>query len=104
MADVILFDSSPVLAVTDASVLANRVDGVILVSQAKRTRRGAAKQAIERLNQVGANIIGGVLNQAPNGKGSYYASAYHIHSGYGLATQLEKSRQRHWWQRLSVFK
>jgi non-specific protein-tyrosine kinase len=71
VADVVLFDSSPVLAVTDAAVLSSRVDGVILVARAKRTRRNAARQAIRRLNQVGANIIGAVLNQASSKEGSY---------------------------------
>jgi succinoglycan biosynthesis transport protein ExoP len=102
MADVIIFDSSPILAVTDATVLSNRVDGVILVTQAKRTRRDAAKQAIKRLNQVGANILGGVLNQV-SGRGDNYYASYYTRSMAGPAT-LDHSKQRHWWQRLPVFK
>jgi capsular exopolysaccharide synthesis family protein len=77
IADVVLFDSSPVLAVTDASVLSSRVDGVILVTQAKRTRRDSVKQSLRRLNQVGANVMGCVLNQAPHAESSYSHSEYY---------------------------
>ena len=102
MADVVIFDSSPVLAVTDAAILSNRVDGVILITQAKRTRREAARQAIKRLNQVGANFLGGILNQAPGRGESYHASSYYTHSN--RAGLLSVSKQRRWWQRLPVFK
>jgi non-specific protein-tyrosine kinase len=102
IADVILFDSSPVLAVTDASVLSNRVDGVILVMQAKRTRRDAAKQAIKRLNQIGANILGTLLNQASGRDASYHHSDYYARSSR-LDYRLERSTQRPWWRRLPPF-
>jgi polysaccharide biosynthesis transport protein len=102
MADVVIFDSSPVLAVTDAAILSNWVDGVILIAQAKRTRREAARQAIKRLNQVGANFLGGILNQAPGRGESYQASSYYTHSN--RAGLLSVSKQRRWWQRLPVFK
>ena len=75
MADIIIFDSPPVLSVTDAAVLANRIEGVVLVIQAKRTTRAMAKRALERLNQVGANLLGGILNQLP-GSGNVYQSYY----------------------------
>ncbi|MBN1641272.1 MAG: polysaccharide biosynthesis tyrosine autokinase, partial [Anaerolineae bacterium] len=61
-ADMVVIDSPPVLAVADAAVLAPQVDGVLLVVEAGRTRRGAARQAVERLGQVGARVIGVVLN------------------------------------------
>jgi non-specific protein-tyrosine kinase len=101
MADVILFDSSPVLAVTDASVLSHRVDGVVLVTHAKRTRRDSAKQAIKRLNQVGANLLGAVLNHASSNEASYHHSDYYTKSvDYGV--QRER-KQRPWWRRLPPF-
>ena len=55
----IIFDSPPVLAVTDAAVLSKWVEGVIPVAEAGRTRRKAARQAIERLHQVGAHVLAG---------------------------------------------
>jgi capsular exopolysaccharide synthesis family protein len=63
-ADIILFDTPPVTAVTDAAVLATRVDGVLLVFQANRTRRESARQTRQILEKVKANIIGVVLNDA----------------------------------------
>jgi capsular exopolysaccharide synthesis family protein len=73
MADVIIFDSPPTLVVTDAAALANQVDGVILVTQAGRTRRGSVQQAVKGLLQVRAKILGGVLNGVSNkGSGDYY--------------------------------
>jgi non-specific protein-tyrosine kinase len=105
MADVILFDSSPVLAVTDASVLSHRVDGVILVTYAKRTRREAARQAIKRLNQVGANILGCILNYASSSEASYHHSDYYARSTDrgGMAFQSGDKKQRPWWKRLPPF-
>lgn len=72
-ADVILFDTPPVIAVTDAAVLAAKVDGVLLVLQAGRTRRDRARQARQILEKVKANIIGVVLNNAQREQSySYY--------------------------------
>jgi Mrp family chromosome partitioning ATPase len=51
-----------VLAVTDAVVLSNRIDGVILVTRAGKTRRDLARRAIFTLRQAGAHLLGGVLN------------------------------------------
>jgi capsular exopolysaccharide synthesis family protein len=82
MADVVIFDSPPTLVVTDASALANQVDGVILVTQAGHTRRGAAHQAIKGLLQVRAKILGGVLNGVFNkGLGDSYYYSYHPVNG-----------------------
>ncbi|MCS6801558.1 MAG: polysaccharide biosynthesis tyrosine autokinase [Chloroflexota bacterium] len=61
-ADYILFDSPPVAAVTDAAVLATRVDGVLLVVMANKTKRELAQKARAALEKVGANLIGVVLN------------------------------------------
>jgi non-specific protein-tyrosine kinase len=101
MADVIIFDSSPVLAVTDAAILSSRVDGVVLVAHAKRTRRDAIKQTVRRLNQVGANILGGVLNQVPGKGDHYYARSLYTRSERGLAGSSQ-SKSRRSWPRLPV--
>lgn len=63
-ADVILFDAPPVIAVTDAVVLGTKVDGVLLVVAAGRTRREQAEQAKELLDRVNVRIIGAVLSEA----------------------------------------
>jgi capsular exopolysaccharide synthesis family protein len=73
-ADIVLFDTPPVTAVTDAAILASSIDGVLLVFQANRTRRETAKQARQILEKVKANIIGVVLNDAQlEGGYGYYS-------------------------------
>lgn len=64
-ADMVLFDTPPVTAVTDAAVLATRLDGVLLVMRAGTTRRDRAREARRLLEKVKANIVGVVLNNAP---------------------------------------
>ncbi len=75
-AEVIIFDSPPVLAVADAAVLASRLDGVVLVVEAGRTRQELAQRAMESLHQVGANVLGAVLNRLPERERSYYYQYY----------------------------
>ena len=69
--DIVLFDTPPVVVVTDAAVLATRMDGVLLVFQAGKTNRDRGRQARQILENVKANIIGVVLNNA------------HVEEGYG---------------------
>jgi len=75
-ADIVLFDAPPVIAVTDAAVLSSKVDAVLLVISAGKTKRDHAKKAKALLEKVNAHLIGTVLN---NVKGEaalyqYYAS------------------------------
>jgi capsular exopolysaccharide synthesis family protein len=60
-ADVVLVDAPPVSAVADATILATRVDGVLLVVDSGRTRRDNARRATEQLQRVGARLLGAVL-------------------------------------------
>jgi len=70
-ADYVLLDSPPIIAVTDAAVLAPRVDGVLLVINAGRTRRDLAVKARDMLRQVNATLLGVVLNNASIDKSAY---------------------------------
>jgi len=60
-ADLLLLDAPPVMAVTDAVVLSTKVDGVLLVASAGRTKREHAQRAVERLKKVQARLVGAVL-------------------------------------------
>jgi tyrosine-protein kinase Etk/Wzc len=60
--DVILFDSSPTLPVTDSAVLGAKADGVILVYQAGKTARQALFRSKIQLENVDVKIIGVVIN------------------------------------------
>jgi capsular exopolysaccharide synthesis family protein len=78
-ADLVLIDSPPVLAVSDAVVLAQKVDGVLLMVNAGRTRREVAQRALENLRHVGANVVGAILNAVSTGRGK----SYHYYYAYG---------------------
>lgn len=91
-ADVLLFDSPPVLAVTDAAVLANQVDGVLLIVDAGTTRREAASRARETMAKVGASLLGVALNKlSARGAGGYYYYYYYSSEGEGK----ERRRRKH---------
>ena len=80
-ADVVIVDSPPVLPVTDAAILAQAVDGVLLVIEAGETTQDAARQATESLQQVGAHLIGVVLNKVPMRRGDYYNHQEYYENG-----------------------
>jgi non-specific protein-tyrosine kinase len=63
-ADYVLCDAPPVLAVTDAALWAGKVDGVLLVINAGRTKREQARRSREVLEKVRAHIVGAVLVNA----------------------------------------
>ncbi len=63
-ADLVIFDAPPVGIFADAALLASRVDGVILVVSAGKTRREAANRAKASLERANARILGVVLNNA----------------------------------------
>lgn len=76
-ADYVLFDSPPIVAVTDAAVLATKSDGVLLVIRAGKTKREMAQKAKALLDRVNANFLGVVLNNVKYDTSvhNYYADA-----------------------------
>jgi polysaccharide biosynthesis transport protein len=74
--DFVLFDSPPLMAVTDAAVLASRVDGVVLVVKSDAIPREQLRQAMAMLADVKATVLGGVLNMAD----VHRNHSYHMHS------------------------
>lgn len=100
-ADVVVMDSPPLLAVTDAAVLATRVDGVLLVVKPGMTKMDACRQAVEQLRRVGANLLGIVLNdvELKNSRiNYYYYKGYYTSYAYGQhgkpSSGLFKSKKR----------
>jgi non-specific protein-tyrosine kinase len=63
-ADLVLYDAPPVLAVTDAALLAARVDGTLLVVRAGGTRREHVLRAKDLLLRVNAHLVGAALTNA----------------------------------------
>ena len=74
--DFVVIDSPPVGIVTDPSVLSAKVDGTLLVVEPKKTKLGAAVQAVEQLHRAGANLIGMVFNNVPMNRAGYYTGYY----------------------------
>ena len=72
--DIVLFNTPPVLAVTDAAVLGVKVDGVLLAINAGKTRRDHAERAKELLEKAHVRVIGVALMNAPRDSsvGNYY--------------------------------
>lgn len=84
--DLILFDSPPIIAVTDAAILSTKLDGIILVVKAHQTQKTAVERAKNLLDNVNANIVGCLLNSVNIDKayGAYYHYYYyHYYSYYG---------------------
>lgn len=75
--DIVIYDMPPIVAVTDAQLMATRTDGVILVVRQKKTQKQALKRAKDLLDLVNANIIGVILNGIEEEKGNeYYYYSY----------------------------
>lgn len=72
--DMIIMDTPPVLAVTDAQILSTKCDGVVLVLTSGRVKRDFAIKAKANLDHVNARILGVVLNNvdAKNSENYYY--------------------------------
>ena len=79
----VIIDSPPTLLVTDAIVLAQRVDGVLLVVKPSVTKWASLKQAIEQLQRVKANLLGVVVNDVNVGRSRYYYYRGYYKQKYG---------------------
>jgi len=77
--DLIVIDSPPLLAASDAAILSTMADGTVVVIRAGVTELEAGQQAIQQLRVVGARVVGAVLND-PDAKlpkyGAYYRYEY----------------------------
>lgn len=75
--DLVLLDSPPVLGLADAPLMAALVDGVVIVIQSDRSRRGSLKASLRRLRNMRTNILGGVLTKFdPTDLGNRYSEYY----------------------------
>jgi capsular exopolysaccharide synthesis family protein len=88
--DWVIIDTPPVLAVTDAVIVARAVSGVVFVVGSEMTRRVHAERAIETLNAGGTQSIGAVLNRVDFDRNRYYYSryyGYHYQNYYGTSSK-----------------
>jgi capsular exopolysaccharide synthesis family protein len=81
--DLVLIDSPPVLPVTDAAILSQYADATLMLAAADQTRRADLHRAAEKLDQVGATILGIVLNKVTKQTSREYGYGYGYTYGYG---------------------
>jgi len=91
VSDFVIIDTSPILPVADALVLAPLVDGILLVADASITTRSAVTHTRELLDQVDARLIGAVFNDydpsRDRGGAGYYGYGYRRYGYYGEASE-----------------
>jgi receptor protein-tyrosine kinase len=76
--DFVIVDSSPLLAATDAAVLAAASDGVLMIARFGETKREQLAHGVGNLKNVGARVLGAIFTMMPTrGHGSYYYSGYY---------------------------
>jgi capsular exopolysaccharide synthesis family protein len=75
--DWIVVDTPPIMAVTDASLVAHHATGVVFVVGAEMTSRHAAKRALDQLEHANARFVGAVLNRVDLQRNAYYYSQYY---------------------------
>ncbi|HLR43041.1 MAG TPA: CpsD/CapB family tyrosine-protein kinase [Pseudogracilibacillus sp.] len=74
--DFIIVDTPPTLAVTDAKVLANMVDGSMFVVRSGTTQFEEAEKGIKSIQNQDSKFLGAVLNDVPKDKGNSYYYYY----------------------------
>ena len=85
--DYVFFDSPPIMGVSDSSIIASEVDGVLLVVQYRKYPRQMSARAKRLIENVGGNIIGVVLNNINILKDDYY----YYHSYYSHYSQTDNT-------------
>jgi len=76
----VVIDSPPVLAASDAAVMSTYSDATVVVIRAGRTHEEEIQRTLDQLNAVGGNVVGAVLNDpdsAIGAGGAYYYSEYY---------------------------
>jgi succinoglycan biosynthesis transport protein ExoP len=93
--DIILFDSPPVIGVSDASVLAGLVDRIVLVVEYRKYPKSVATRAKKILENVGGKILGGVINNLNIIKEDYYyySQVYHYFQASGDKAEDDEAEE-----------
>lgn len=99
--DYIIIDTPPISVVTDAAVLANIVNGYVIVVRAGVTPKESLSESVLRLEQLGANIIGFILNDVDPKKSLYrysssrykYGNSKYHRYGYGGYDDIQEDNE-----------
>jgi succinoglycan biosynthesis transport protein ExoP len=89
--EVVVIDTPPLLAVSDAVMVATMVDGTLVVARADHTDKRALKHAVEQLRRVDAPLLGLVLNSVTVGSTDGYHGYYYYHEYYTEAPDRKRS-------------
>ena len=87
----VIIDSPPVMAVTDATILSNLADRVMLVAESGGTPRAGLMRTRNVLENAGARIIGIVLNKFDWRQEGYYYGYYRYYRYYQKYAYSEKT-------------
>jgi receptor protein-tyrosine kinase len=89
--DVVIVDSPPVLAITDALLVGKHTDGMVLVVRMRRTTRSGLRRSIEAIERVHARLLGLVVNAATEAEDKRYGYTKGYTKGY-LSTEREDAQ------------
>jgi capsular exopolysaccharide synthesis family protein len=79
--DILIFDTSPLLSVTDGLILSKVLDGTLLVIRAGKTNYDEVKRALKSLSDLNAHVLGLVINAFDTKKNEYYYRYYNYYYG-----------------------
>jgi capsular exopolysaccharide synthesis family protein len=95
MYDLVLFDSPPIIGVSDASLLVREVEGVLLIIQHRKYPRAVSMRARDMIDNVGGNLIGVVLNNINISRDhTYYYYQQHYYYYPRRSREAAKAAQR----------
>jgi capsular exopolysaccharide synthesis family protein len=77
--DIMIFDTSPLLSVTDGLILSKVLDGTLLVIRAGKTNYDEVKRALKSLSDLNAHVLGLVINAFDTKKNEYYYRYYNYY-------------------------
>jgi tyrosine-protein kinase Etk/Wzc len=98
--DIIILDSPPVLAATDAVLLSTQADATIVVASAGTTKEGDLDHSLARLDDVGAHVIGTLLNRFDLAMAYGYKYSYSEYGPYSTYSYGRDEAPKPWWKRL----
>ena len=78
-AEIVIFDTSPLLGLSDASILVSKTDATLVVTDIARAKKGNLKQIKAVLAQAGANVLGSVVNKQPHKRTDSAYSYYYYY-------------------------
>ncbi len=92
--DIIIFDGAPCLVVTDSTVLSRSVDYTLLTAAQKLTKADDLKEAKKRIEAVGGNVVGVVLNRVKM-SAKKYENKYYYYQTDSTTGEKKKKRSTH---------